>query len=155
MSYIGELRKTIGHNTIMTVGCGILITNDKDQVLLQKRSDTGEWCIPGGALEVGETYIEAATREVREEVGIDVRNLKLFGIYSGEDRLIHYPNKDVVYSLAVIFQTNEYEGKITDSDEEVLEHRFFNRDEIPDNLFTPDARGILDWAEGKTPIVVS
>lgn len=155
MSYIGNLRKTIGHDTIMTVGCGVLITNDKDQVLLQRRSDTGEWCIPGGAMEVGETYIEAATREIREEVGIEVKNLILFGIYSGDDRLIHYPNQDVVYSLAVIFQTDEYEGTITDTDEEVLEHRFFGRDEIPDNLFAPDARGILDWAEGKTPVVVS
>ena len=82
MSYIGDLRKIIGHDSIMTIGCGVLITNDKNQVLLQRRSDTGEWCIPGGSLEVGETYIEAATREVREEVGIDVRNLKLFGIIS-------------------------------------------------------------------------
>lgn len=155
MSYIGDLRKTIGHDTIMTVGCGVLITNDKDQVLLQRRSDTGEWCIPGGAMEVRETYFEAATREIREEVGIEVKNLKLFGIYSGEDRLIHYPNQDVVYSLAVIFQTDDYEGTITDTDEEVLEHRFFDRDEIPDNLFAPDAKGILDWAEGKTPVVVS
>ena len=80
MSYIGDLRKIIGHDTIMTVGCGVLITNDKDQLLLQKRSDTGDWGIPGGAMETGETYIENATREIREEAGIEVTNLKLFGI---------------------------------------------------------------------------
>ena len=55
------MRKTVGQGLIMTVGCGVLIENDKDQVLLQKRSDTGEWCVPGGAMEPGETYIEAAT----------------------------------------------------------------------------------------------
>ena len=148
MNYIAEIRKAVGQGLIMTVGCGVLIENDKDQVLLQKRSDTGEWCVPGGAMEPGETYIEAATRELYEEVGIKVADLKLFGLYSGADREIHYPNGDVVYSLSVIFTTNSYSGVISDSDSEVLEHRFFGRGDIPKELFLPDARPILDWAKG-------
>ncbi len=154
MNYIGDLRKIIGHDTIMTVGCGVLITNEKDQVLLQKRSDTGEWCIPGGAMELGESFLETAQREIYEEVGIKVENLKLFGIYSGEERLIRYPNKDVVYSLGIIFTADSYTGEISDEDEEVLEHCFFDREQIPKELFSPDARGILDWAEGKEPVVI-
>ena len=149
MNYIGDLRKTMGHDLIMTVGCGVLVVNDKNQVLLQKRSDNGQWCIPGRALEPIETYEEAAIRELQEEVGITVKDLKLFGIYSGKDREIHYPNKDVVYSLAVIFVTDSYDGTISDEDSEVLEHRFFSRDEIPENLFAPDARPIRDWANGE------
>ena len=154
MNYINDLRKIIGHDTIMTVGCGVLIINEKNQVLLQKRSDTGEWCIPGGAMELGETYIETANREIWEEVGVRVENLTLFGIYSGEERMIHYPNKDVVYSLAVIFTTDSYTGEISDADEEVLEHRFFDKDHIPKELFSPDAKAILDWAKGKEGVVV-
>lgn len=154
MSYIGDLRKQVGHDLIMTVGCGILIMNDKGQVLLQRRSDTGDWCIPGGALEPFETYEEAAIREVREEVGITVENLKLFGIYSGDERRIHYPNDDVVYSLSVIFTADEYEGIISDRDSEVLEHRFFGRDEIPEELFPADSRAILDWKKGINEVVV-
>ncbi len=148
MSYIGELRKQVGHDLVMTVGCGILIVNDRDQVLLQKRSDTGDWCIPGGALEPYETYKEAAIREVKEEVGITVKDLKLFGIYSGEERRICYPNEDVVYSLSVIFTAREYDGDISDQDSEVLEHRFFGRDEVPEELFPADSRAILDWKKG-------
>ncbi|HAG69255.1 MAG TPA: NUDIX hydrolase [Lachnospiraceae bacterium] len=148
MNYISDIRKKIGQGLVMTVGCGVLIENEKGQVLLQKRSDTGEWCVPGGALEPMETYREAAAREIREEVGIEVSELKLFGIYSGEDRLIHYPNGDVVYSLSVIFTTGSYTGEISDTDSEVLEHRFFDRESIPKELFRPDARPILDWAEG-------
>lgn len=154
MNYIGDLRKIIGHDTIMTVGCGVLITNEKDQVLLQRRSDTGEWCIPGGAMELGESYLETAQREIYEEVGIKVENLKLFGIYSGEERMIRYPNKDIVYSLGIIFTADSYTGEISVEDEEVLEHRFFDREQIPKELFSPDARGILDWAEGKEPVVI-
>ena len=148
MNYIADMRKSVGHDLVMTVGCGVLIENDKGQVLLQKRSDTGEWCVPGGAMEPGETFVEAATRELYEEVGIKVSDLKLFGLYSGDDREIHYPNGDVVYSLSVIFITKSYSGEISDSDSEVLEHRFFDRNEIPKDLFTPDARPILDWAAG-------
>ncbi len=148
MNYIADMRKSVGHDLVMTVGCGVLIENDKGQVLLQKRSDTGEWCVPGGAMEPGETFVESATRELYEEVGIRVSDLKLFGLYSGADREIHYPNGDVVYSLSVIFITKSYSGEISDSDSEVLEHRFFDRNEIPKDLFTPDARPILDWAAG-------
>ena len=154
MNYIGDLRKVIGHDTIMTVGCGVLVENEKGQVLLQKRSDNGQWCVPGGALELGETYKEAAARELREEVGIEVKELQLFGLYSGDDRMITYPNQDVVYSLAVIFKTNKYTGTISDEDSEVLEHRFFNPQDIPKDLFAPDARPITDWANGKTQVVV-
>ncbi|MBP3240183.1 MAG: NUDIX hydrolase [Oribacterium sp.] len=154
MNYIADMRKTMGHELIMTVGCGVLVENDKGQVLLQKRSDTGEWCVPGGAMEPGETYVEAATRELNEEVGIKVSDLKLFGLYSGDDREIHYPNGDVVYSLSVIFTTRSYTGNISDSDSEVLEHRFFDRDDIPNELSAPDARPILDWARGMREVEV-
>ena len=154
MNYISEMRKRVGHDVVMTVGCGVLIENEKGKVLLQRRSDTGEWCVPGGALEPGETYIEAATRELSEEVGIKVSDLKLFGLYSGADREIHYPNGDVVYSLSVIFITRSFTGEISDSDSEVLEHRFFDKDSIPKELFYPDARPILDWAKGEKEIAV-
>ena len=154
MNYIAEMRRKVGKDLVMTVGCGVLIENSDGKVLLQKRSDTGEWCVPGGALEPGETYVEAATREVREEVGVDVSGLRLFGLYSGDDRMIHYPNGDNVYSLSVIFITNCYTGIISDTDSEVLEHRFFSREEIPSDLFSPDARPILDWKRAVKEITV-
>ena len=154
MNYIGDLRKIVGHDLIMTVGCGLLLENEKGELLLQRRSDNGQWCIPGGALEPHETYVEAVQREVFEEVGIRVTKPELFGLYSGEDRVITYPNQDVVYSLSVIFRAHTYEGTISDEDSEVLEHRFFARDEIPEDLFAPDARPIMDWAAGEKEVLV-
>ena len=154
MNYIMDLRRKIGHEVIMTVGCGVFIENEKGQLLLQKRSDTGQWCVPGGAMEIGETYEESAKREIREEVGIEVSDLSLYGLYSGTDRLIHYPNDDVVYSLSVIFHAKSYTGSISDTDSEVMEHKFFSRENIPDNLFIPDARPILDWAAGHEGVFV-
>ena len=155
MNYISEMRKYVGHDLVMTVGCGVLVENEKGEVLLQKRSDTGEWGVPGGALEPGETFVEAAARELAEEVGIVVSDLKLFGLYSGDDREIHYPNGDIVYSLSVIFITDSYTGEISDSDSEVLGHKFFDKNSIPKELFYPDARPILDWAKEKKEITVN
>ena len=153
-NYIMDLRKTIGHDPIMTVGCGVLIENEKRELLLQKRSDNGQWCVPGGAMELGETYEDAAKREVFEEVGIEVEDLELFGLYSGEERMIHYPNQDVVYSLSVIFHTRRYKGEIRNDDGEVIEHRFFAKDNLPEELFLPDKRPILHWAEERKPVIV-
>lgn len=155
MDYISKIREHIGHDLVMTVGCGVLVEDDEGRLLLQKRSDTGEWCIPGGGMEPVETFEETAIRELREEVGIEVSELTLFGIYSGEKRIIHYPNEDVVYSLSIIFRTKKYSGNISDDDSEVLEHRFFRNDEVPVNLFPCDSRAILDWVEGTESIIVN
>ncbi len=154
MDYIRNIREHIGHDLVMTVGCGVLVEDDEGRVLLQKRSDTGEWCIPGGGMEPVETFEETAIRELREEVGIEVSELTLFGIYSGEKRVIRYPNEDVVYSLSVIFKTKKYSGNISDDDSEVLEHRFFRKDEVPTDLFPCDSRAILDWVEGAESVIV-
>ena len=154
MDYIKSIREHIGHDLVMTVGCGVLIEDEEGRVLLQKRSDTGEWCIPGGGMEPVETFEETAIREVREEVGIEVSELRLFGIYSGKKREIHYPNKDVVYSLSVIFTTKKYSGEISDEDSEVLEHKLFRKDEVPSYLFPCDSRAILDWANGTDKVIV-
>ena len=87
MSYIGDIRKHIGHDLVMTVGCGILIVNDKDQVLLQKRSADkdsfpGEYDISSaGHIPAGEGFVSSALRELEEELGITAReeDLHLIG----------------------------------------------------------------------------
>ena len=155
MDYISGIRKYIGHEMVMTAGCSVMIINDRGELLLQKRSDNGLWGLPGGAMEIAETYEEAARRELFEEAGIKVGDLKLFGIYSGKPRVIHYPNDDMVFSLAVVFITDSYEGTISDEDSEVLEYRFFAKGFVPKDLFLPDEAPILDWSMGKEGVIVS
>ena len=70
------------------VGCGALIVNDKNQVLLIKRSDKCQggmnhmWSRPGGAVDFGEPVKQAIRREVKEELGIEI---ELFGSKFTED----------------------------------------------------------------------
>ena len=54
---------------------------DSHQLLMIKRADNGEWAFPGGYLDIGETPAISVIREAKEEVGIDVKPIKLIGIY--------------------------------------------------------------------------
>lgn len=69
MSYISNLRKSIGHNPIISVGSTVLVFNNKNEILLNLRTDTKNWGIPGGGKELYETLEECAIRETEEETG--------------------------------------------------------------------------------------
>jgi ADP-ribose pyrophosphatase YjhB (NUDIX family) len=66
MEYIQSLRQYIGHAPVLMVGAAILIVDDKNRLLLMKRSDSGCWGPPGGATEPGEIVEEAARRNLTE-----------------------------------------------------------------------------------------
>lgn len=152
--YVASMRKLIGNETLLTVGCGIIIEDEHGRILLQSRKDEPNWCIPGGVIELGETFVEAALREVQEETNLTVRNPKLFGIYSGEKCFVTYPNGHKVFSVQVIFHGTEFEGVLTQEGTESHEHRFFSSDELPAPLNPRQAPFILDWKHGKpTPII--
>lgn len=153
-NYIREMRKNIGHAPLMTTACGVIIENSRGEILLQQRKDNRKWGLPGGAMEIGEKYINAAKREVFEEVGIKIENLCLFGIYSGEDRIIVYPNNDICCVTSIVFKTTEYKGKILQETDETLRHIFFNRDTLPDEINEFDKRYIEDWKRNAAEIII-
>ncbi len=138
MSYIMELRKNIGHKPIIICSCGCLIFNEKNQVLLQRRSDDKLWGNPGGSMELGETIYDTVKREIKEELGIDLEDdkLNIFNIYSGEGQHHIYPNDDEAYFVNIIFKTNNYTGTL-ERDNESLELKFFDLDKLPVNITKP------------------
>ena len=144
--YIMEMRKYVGHAPIMSCSCGVIIENAEGEILLQKRRDNGSWALIGGAMEMGETFEEAAKREVKEESGLSIGKLEIFKLCSGRDCIIEYPNGDVTFGPGIIFLTKEYEGEIVGDPEEVIEHRFFKKTDIPENLNGFDKATILEWA---------
>ncbi|MDX8342257.1 NUDIX hydrolase [Rossellomorea sp. YZS02] len=153
MNYIAEMRKYIGNETLLTVGCGIII-EENEQILLQHRIDEDNWCIPGGIMEIGETFEETARRESLEETGLTISDIELFGIYSGEKCFVQYPNGDKTFSVQIIFKSKQFTGDLKQKDVESREHRFFRKTELPANLNPRQKSFIIDWAEErKYPII--
>ena len=131
MSYISDMRKYVGHAPIMAVAAMGILYNEEKGLLLEKRTDTGEWCTPGGAIELGEALEDALKREIKEETNLDFTNPKLFDIKAN----VHmaYPNGDEVYFTDVVYVINDFYGEIK-PDGESTELRFFDINNLPDNI---------------------
>ena len=143
-NYIKEIRKLIGHETLLTIGCGAIIEDEFGRILLQRRKDTNLWGVPGGLMELGETFLETLAREVYEETNLHIETPKLFGIYSGQNGFGNYPNGDQVFSVQVIFKTNKFTGVLKQEGEESNEHRFFDRNNLP-TINKMQKPFIIDW----------
>src|SRR6056297_1872981 len=139
MGYIFDLRKHIGTKPIIMVGAGIVITDEKNRILLQRRKDNNSWSLIGGSMEPGETFEETAKIEAKEEAGITLNKLELIKVFSGKEMYHRYPNGDEVYNVAGIFLVKDYSGEIIVNDHESHEHKFFDIKEIPSKLNPPDA----------------
>lgn len=142
MSYIMDLRKKVGHDPIIGIGATTLVLNCKNEILLNLRSDTNTWGIPGGSMELYEDIRETAIRELREEVGIVAKDLELVDVLSGKEYYFEYPNKDKMCTVVVLFKVKNYEGEIKVSDRESKEVKFFSFDRLP--ILESRAKNIID-----------
>lgn len=113
------------------VGIAIIITRD-DKVLLMKRKGPhgpGTWSTPGGHLDYGETPEQCAAREAKEEVGVNVTDIRFRSI-----------SNDVFEAEGKHYITIWMDGKTTDeptiaSEEEVAELGWYSWNALPQPLF--------------------
>jgi len=102
---------------------------EEGRILLAKRTDSGQWTIPGGGMKPGETIAEAAIREVEEETGVEVEVLSLVGIYSNPNHVVEYGDGEVRQQFSVCFACQPIGGELTTSDE-TTDIGYFSPDEI-------------------------
>ncbi|HPY85709.1 MAG TPA: NUDIX hydrolase [Ruminococcus flavefaciens] len=128
-----ELRKTLGSRSVIMAGTGVILLNDKNEILLGRRTDNGYWDYPAGSMELGESFEECARREVLEETGLTCGKLEFLMDISGEDTFYEYPNGDKVYLAVIIYLCRDFTGDMKVQEEEAFEQRFFPIDQLPEN----------------------
>jgi 8-oxo-dGTP diphosphatase len=132
--YIRALREKIGTSLLLYPGVAGVVINAKGEVLLQRRSDNGQWGLPGGAIDPGEEPAEAVVREVWEETGVLVHPERISGVYSGPDFYVRYPNGDEAMIISVTFVCRPISGEPRVNDDESLEVRYFSANSLPPML---------------------
>jgi 8-oxo-dGTP pyrophosphatase MutT (NUDIX family) len=120
----------IGKTGKVRLGCSVTIFDDSgEKILLTQRSDNGLWCLPGGAVDPGESVVEAAERETLEEVGMKVKVLRLIGVYSCPNRVIEYADGNRWQIIGLNFEAKLLDGQPCCTPE-VKAFGYFSLDEV-------------------------
>lgn len=107
----------LGREGKIRLGCSAAILNDEGKVLLTRRLDNGQWCLPSGGMDAGESPSETCIREVFEETGLHVRVTRLVGVYSDPNQLVMYVDGNKVQIVALHFEAEVTGGELGLSDE--------------------------------------
>ena len=92
-------------------GASALVRDERERVLLIRRTDNGLWALPGGMIELGETAAGAAVRETREETGVDIVITGLVGIYTDPGHVSVLDSGTVIAEFALCFHARPVGGE--------------------------------------------
>jgi ADP-ribose pyrophosphatase YjhB (NUDIX family) len=108
----------------------VVVTNPAGEVLLIRRSDNGNWAVPGGAIDLGESMVQAAVRETREETGILCEVTGLVGIYTDPRHVMLYTsNGEARREFSIVLTARAAGGELT-RNEESSEVRWVMREDL-------------------------
>ncbi|MBQ1433533.1 MAG: NUDIX domain-containing protein [Ruminococcus sp.] len=142
--YIFDMRKLVGHRTIIQCSGSIIIVDKNGRLLLGKRTDNHLWGYAGGSVEIDEKIEDCAARELFEEMGIVADEMELFYINSGKDTHYIYPNDDEVSNIEIVYICRKYHGTPKAQESEIEELRYFTLDEITTDMISPPIRPVFE-----------
>ncbi len=126
----------------LNLGCRVIVEHD-EKILLVKMSYHNSWFLPGGGVDKGETFSQAAIRELFEECRIQVNNLWLQGVYLNTQM-------GAIDHVAV-FVARDYDGTQPEVDgREVVEAKFFQKNNLPKDLSPGHRRRLNEYMAAKT-----
>jgi ADP-ribose pyrophosphatase YjhB (NUDIX family) len=142
----------IGKLGRLALGCSATIFDStRQKVLLTRRTDNGRWCLPGGRSESGESVIETCERETLEETGLEVRVVRLLGVYSSPHRLVEYADGNRYHIVALNFEVEPIDGTLSLSDE-TTDYGYFSWEEMAQmDVMETHVERLTDIFSGRQP----
>lgn len=143
---MSEEKKRVGagFGVILEKGGKILMGRrhvDPDKADSAFRS-AGEWCLPGGKMEWGETFEEGAIREVKEETGISIKNPEVISVHNCKNEHAHF--------MTVGLVAHEWEGEASVMEpDEITEWQWFALEDLPSPRYFPSFEVIENFQAGK------
>lgn len=131
--------------------CGVLTVDDHGRVLLQRRRDTGQWAIPMGKQELGETPSQCAIRETQEETGVLTEPTGILGVYSDPGHIVAYTDGEVRQEWELIMLGRPVSG-IPAVNDEASDVGWFTVAELEGlDIHPTQRRQLRDWLDGTHP----
>ncbi|WDZ75628.1 NUDIX domain-containing protein [Ensifer adhaerens] len=130
-SYIQTLREKAGTGLLLCPSVAAAILDSDGRILLQEKSSGEGWSLPAGAIEPGETPVEAIIREVMEETGYPVSFEAILGVFGGKEFRHTYPNGDRVEYVVTLFRCRIIGPQTPITDRETKSLRYFSQVHMP------------------------
>ena len=127
--FVIDLRKKIGHDLLWLSTAMGAVLDEHGRVLLGRRSDTGDWTLPGGIIDPAEQPADAAAREIFEETGVVAIPETLTSI--SVSPALTYSNGDQVQYLEYCFRCRAVGGEARVNDGELVEVAWHAADRLP------------------------
>jgi 8-oxo-dGTP diphosphatase len=97
--------------TVVVPSVFVAVRDPDGRLLLVQRCDSGEWELPGGRVDVGESAITTAVREVAEESGIVVQVTDVIGIYTDPCYIVRSVSGEVRQQFVVLVRASSVSGR--------------------------------------------
>lgn len=130
------------------VGVGVILTNPQGEILLGKRCNSHApfWALPGGKMELGETFEQTAIREVAEETGIRLDNVRLIAL---TNNLATYRDEGIHFISAILLTSDIEQQPQRREPDRCEKWQWYRLDELPEPLFEASRQALRNWQEGK------
>jgi 8-oxo-dGTP pyrophosphatase MutT (NUDIX family) len=143
-THVARLRDFVGHELLLLPSAAVLPVDDQGRVLLAWPTGASDgWGIVGGAVDPGESSAEAAIREAREEIGVEIRLDRLLGVLGGPDYEVIYPNGDRVAYVPAVYEASVVSGIPAPSDGELSDIAWFAPEALSALPLSRFARALL------------
>ncbi len=143
---MAEEKKRVG------AGFGVVLVKNSKILLGQRHPDpdkadsvfrsAGEWCLPGGKLEYGESFEDGAIREVKEETGITIKNPEVISVHNCKNEHAHF------MTVGLVAKSWTGEARVMEPDE-IIDWQWFDLKKLPKPRYFPSFEVIENYLKTK------